>query len=64
MNAGTFRTYIVRRCYTSQYRDLRPDTFYVDTIGVLDFELLKDYILTIDYRDGLIDFVKVKKPGK
>ena len=62
VNVGTFRTIIDRPCYVPQMRPVQPDVFeVVDRLGTLDFNVLKDYAITIDYRDGLIDFAKVKK---
>ena len=62
VNVGTFRTIINSNCSVPQLRQVQPDVFdVIDRLGILDFRVLKDYAITIDYRDGLIDITKVKK---
>lgn len=60
VNVGTFRTIINGPCQAPQLRQVQPDVFdVVERLGTLDFHVLRDYAITIDYRDGLFDIVKV-----
>jgi tetratricopeptide (TPR) repeat protein len=65
LKAGSFRTEIARACAVYQlFPPTISGTVHMDRIGIVDFHLLKDYAVTLDYRDGLIDFAKVKKSDK
>ena len=60
--AGIFKANI-RRCPVPRSRALRPDAFYMDTIGILDFELLKETLnnSTISYLNPKI--FQIQKSG-